>query len=218
MLVAYTQNHCAATDIGGEVRKPFVAGRKRQPRGNFSPSPGDYSGVKRLRICAALAGIAAALALAASPAYAHAALTDSDPADGETLDTAPDTVTLEFSESLDPGSTKLALVGPDGAEIPTDPPQFNANAATLPIALPEPGTYTVSYRLVSEDGHPVDGTISFTSEKASATPPPPAPSTSDSSSAGAGDDGIGWGPVLAIAAGVVVIAAVVVVVVRRTKR
>ncbi|MGH8879762.1 MAG: copper resistance CopC family protein [Stackebrandtia sp.] len=173
--------------------------------------------MKRLRLfAAAAAGAAAALVLSVSPAYAHASLIDSDPSDGETLESAPDTVTLEFSEPLDAPSTHLGLVGPDGTEVPTGTPQVLDNAATLAVSLPDPGTYTVSYRLVSQDGHPIDGSISFTTEQASATLPPPSPSASPSQSAA--DGGIGWGPVLAIAGGALVLIVIAVAVWRRAKR
>jgi methionine-rich copper-binding protein CopC len=110
---------------------------------------------------AALAG--AGLALAASaPAAAHAALTGTDPEDGSTVATAPAEVTATFSEILDGDSTEIAVTGPDGAVVDAGPASFDGDTFTQPMRYTGPGDYTVAYRVISEDGHRVDGALTFT--------------------------------------------------------
>lgn len=188
--------------------------------GNFSAGLDDYLCVNRLRILGgAVLGAALLIGATASPAFAHAALTGSNPADGETVAQAPESITLEFSETLDAPSTQLAVTDKSGADVTTAAPEISDATASVPVWLPEAGEYTVAYRLVSVDGHPIDGSISFTSQKASPSAESPAPkpgsSTTTSSEAEAeSDGGLGWWPV-AGAAAVVVVAVIAVVAWRR---
>ncbi|MEU6250122.1 copper resistance CopC family protein [Glycomyces sp. NPDC047010] len=109
----------------------------------------------------AASGLALALAFAA-PASAHAGLVGTDPEDGAELDTAPASVTATFSENLDGPSTEIAVTGPDGAVIEAGDPVFDGDTFTQPMLYGEPGEYTVAYRVISEDGHRIDGAVSFT--------------------------------------------------------
>lgn len=116
----------------------------------------------------------------AGPALAHTSLIASDPADGAVLTAAPATVTLTFDEPLAAFEPLLTVTGPDGVSYqsgsPTvDGPRLSSPVSTLPVA----GTYTVAYRVVSEDGHPVDGTLSF-QLSAQAVAPAPAPAATSS--------------------------------------
>jgi methionine-rich copper-binding protein CopC len=65
-----------------------------------------------------LATLAALLlaCLAAGPVLGHAELVEADPADGAELATPPTTITLTFSERLDPAKGSFRLLGPDGTE------------------------------------------------------------------------------------------------------
>ncbi|MEU5870300.1 copper resistance CopC family protein [Glycomyces sp. NPDC047369] len=109
----------------------------------------------------AASGLALALAFAA-PASAHAGLVGTDPEDGAALDTAPASVSATFSENLDGPSTEIAVTGPDGAVIDAGDPVFEGDTFTQPMLYAEPGEYTVAYRVISEDGHRIDGAVSFT--------------------------------------------------------
>ena len=97
----------------------------------------------------------------AGPARAHATLLTSDPAQGAVLPEAPEKVRFTFSESV-------AGV-PDGVQV------FDAGGGTVPssaavaedelaVAFPDglgEGTFIVVWRVISEDGHPVSGSLSF---------------------------------------------------------
>lgn len=105
---------------------------------------------------AALAGLLGS----AQTAAAHASLVRTEPAEGAVLAQAPAALRLTFSEPVSP--LTLRLVAPDGASIPLE--TFVLRDATLEIAVPPglaDGTYALSWRVVSEDGHPVGGASVF---------------------------------------------------------
>lgn len=117
---------------------------------------------------------AAALALAlltvvAPAAAAHDQLISTDPPDGAVLDTAPASVGLTFSEDVLDISTTVVVAGPNGS-VPTTPSVDGTTVtATLPGELPD-GAYTVTWRVVSNDGHPVQGSFGFTVQAAGSAP------------------------------------------------
>lgn len=108
-----------------------------------------------------LVAVSACLVLGAPPASAHAALVSTDPGDGVRLKTAPSKVTLEFNEDL-ASPAYVVITAPDGSRVKTG--TVNALGKTV-TAMVEPdnlnGTYSMSYRVVSDDGHPVAGSTTF---------------------------------------------------------
>ncbi|WP_285666191.1 copper resistance CopC family protein [Actinorhabdospora filicis] len=112
-------------------------------------------------ILAALAAAFAFVLVTATPASAHARLLSSDPKDGAALATAPKQAVLEFSERLDAKSTQIAVTDSSGGVVPSSPFTVDGQKLTQPLSLTVAGTYTIGYRLVSEDGHRVDGKLTF---------------------------------------------------------
>lgn len=105
---------------------------------------------------------AAALAwlFLATAALAHASLTATEPRDGAVVPTAPTTLALSFSEPVSP--LALKLVKPDGSAVALE--RFSLRDRTVEIEVPpdlSAGTHALSWRVVSEDGHPVAGSIVF---------------------------------------------------------
>ena len=103
-------------------------------------------------------------------AMAHAALTGASPADNAVLDAAPKTLSLSFSEPVSP--LVLRLVLPSGVASPLR--DFVLRDRTVEITPPaglENGTYVLTWRVVSEDGHPVSGSTIFSIGTPSASPP-----------------------------------------------
>ena len=95
------------------------------------------------------------------PADAHASLVSTDPADGSQVATAPRTVELTFSEDLDTGF--VAVKAPDGSTVETSEPRLSGTRMSADLAEShQSGLYTVAYRVVSVDGHPVTGQFTFT--------------------------------------------------------
>jgi copper transport protein len=95
-----------------------------------------------------------------NPAVAHASLNSADPADGAVLARAPTEFTLIFSEPISP--LLLRLLGPDGRI--TRLTQYQVRGETLVLTLPswiKPGTSILNWRVTSQDGHPIGGSITF---------------------------------------------------------
>jgi len=100
-----------------------------------------------------------AVLAACAPAWAHAALLASDPGDGAVVPSAPAMLTLRFDEPVAPVS--LRLVEPDGAGVMLT---FRLDGAQVLMPMPAGvgnGTYALSWRVISADGHPVGGTTTF---------------------------------------------------------
>jgi copper transport protein len=111
-----------------------------------------------------LAGLLAAIlgVLLASPASAHAELVSSTPANGAQLDQAPATVQMRFTEAVNLIPGGIRLVDDKGTTVRTSEPAVAGHTVTwrMPADLSE-GSYVVSWRVVSSDGHPVAGAFSF---------------------------------------------------------
>ena len=108
----------------------------------------------------ALAGVAGIAT--AAPASAHDRLISSDPEDGATLDEAPAAITLTFSAALLGTGSQLIVTDGQGEEVAAGDPVVDGEVVTasLPGDLPG-GDYTVAWRVVSSDGHPIEGTFGF---------------------------------------------------------
>ncbi len=116
----------------------------------------------------AVVGVILAL-LTASPAFAHAVLVASQPADRAMIPQPPQDITLTFNEPVSP--VALVLVRPDGGSAKMN--DVTTKDQTLTIAVPglANGTHLLSWRVISADGHPVSGTIMFSVGEVSAEPP-----------------------------------------------
>ncbi len=115
--------------------------------------------------------VAAAMTAAfggATAASAHDSLVSSSPADGDTVEALSE-VRLDFSANLlgTDGGNIVIVVGPDGRHYESACAELAGPTLTLPVALGAPGEYSVEWRAVSSDGHPVSGVIPFTSTGAS---------------------------------------------------
>lgn len=123
----------------------------------------------------------------AGTASAHATLIGSDPADGATLQAAPTVVTLTFDDSLENFEPVVTVTGPDGNQYQSGAATINGptlSSAVLPLTAP--GAYTIAYRVVSDDGHPVEGQVRFdlAAPVPSAAAAAPAPSSAATSPVG----------------------------------
>ncbi|MER5861869.1 FixH family protein [Kitasatospora sp. NPDC002040] len=109
----------------------------------------------------------------AGTASAHATLVSTDPANNAVVPTAPGSVTLTFSEGVSLSPDSVRVLGPDGAAVDSgDPGHLDGRAATARVALKSGlanGTYTVAWRAVSEDSHPIGGAYTFSIGAPSAT-------------------------------------------------
>ncbi len=109
----------------------------------------------------AIVALVAAIGLA-GPASAHNVLISSDPADGAVLNSAPATVRLTFDQPVQDFEPVVTVLGADGQRYESGAPQVDSTEVTAAVAaLPGAGDYTIAYRVVSADGHPVQGEIKF---------------------------------------------------------
>ncbi len=111
----------------------------------------------------------------AAPASAHAALRDSDPEDNSVVESAPRDITLTFTESVGLLDDSFRVYSPDNRRVDLGEPQHADGAsdtarAVLPRGL-EDGTYTVAWRVISADSHPVSGAFTFSIGAPSPHPP-----------------------------------------------
>lgn len=113
-------------------------------------------------VVAGLAVVAAGL-VAAPGAHAHDYLVGSSPEQGATVTTPPSEVVLEFNTSIGQQFAQVAVVGQDGSTYQSGDPVVDGATVTQTVdALPDAGDVTISYRVVSSDGHPIGGTVPFT--------------------------------------------------------
>ena len=107
--------------------------------------------------------VAAVVAFAAGPAAAHARLVSATPAPDSTV-AATRTLTLTFSETVEPRFSQVTLQGPDGQPIgvPAFTPSANGKTLTIPLPNLPPGDYRLSWRVISVDTHRTEGRFTFT--------------------------------------------------------
>jgi copper resistance protein C len=125
----------------------------------------------RARVLAVIAAAFFAGALALAPATgvsAHDYLVDSSPAADSVQSTALKDVSLTFDDlvldlSGNGSSSLLQVTGPDGAttHFETGCTSVSGRIVTAPVALGASGTYTVTWQIVSADGHTVSGSYTF---------------------------------------------------------
>jgi copper resistance protein C len=117
------------------------------------------------RVARALALLVALLALVglpALPAAAHAVLLSSSPSAGERVDAVPTEVVLEFNEAVEAEFGQLQVSGPDGQRLDQEPPTAEGTTVTAPLAAATAaGEHTVAFRIISSDGHPVEGQFTY---------------------------------------------------------
>lgn len=114
---------------------------------------------------AAMVGAGVLLVGGATPALAHARLRGSVPAAAATVTGSPATVRLAFTEVVEPGQSQVLVTGPEGRAVAgvrttRDPRDATVLRAALPPRLPR-GTYAVTWRVLSVDGHPVAASFRF---------------------------------------------------------
>ncbi|KUN24440.1 transporter [Streptomyces antibioticus] len=110
----------------------------------------------------------------AGPASAHAALRACDPEDGTVLKSAPRHLTLTFTESVGLLDDSFRVLDPDNRRVRTGEPEHapgrsDTARVTLPAKGLGEGTFTVAWRVVSADSHPVSGAFTFSVGKPSVT-------------------------------------------------
>lgn len=138
--------------------EPAEAGRRRRP---------------------ALASLvtAALLALAvlvggSAPASAHDELTGTTPAEGTSVSVLPPSLELNFSNVPSGLGAQVQVVDESGTDWADGAVQIVDRTATQALRTGAPaGEYTVNWRVVSSDSHPIEGSFVFTAQQGSTTVP-----------------------------------------------
>ena len=99
----------------------------------------------------------------APAASAHDYLVSSTPGEGEQVDVPPTEVALSFNTSVGQQFAQVAVVDADGTTYQVGEPLVDGPTVTQQVTALAPGRdYSISYRVVSSDGHPIGGTVGFT--------------------------------------------------------
>lgn len=110
-----------------------------------------------------------AVGLGAAPVSAHTELVSSSPEGGANVNTLPVSVELIFSEPVGSRGVFVVVTDPVGARVEVGEPEVTDDTVRQATKGRGPaGDYTLVYRVVSSDGHPVSGELSFTVEKGTA--------------------------------------------------
>jgi methionine-rich copper-binding protein CopC len=150
-----------------EHQMPVEPGAPRRRRGLLG---------RPARAVAVLVLAAAGVVAAATGASAHATLRSTTPRAGAVVHAPPATVQLTFSEAV-AAPAYVTVTGPGGrADAGAAQVRGAVVSARLKDGLPA-GRYTVAFRVVSDDGHPVEASYAFQLAAPAASPEAaPAPS------------------------------------------
>jgi methionine-rich copper-binding protein CopC len=160
--------------------------------------------VRRVGLTVVLAG--AALALVAAPASAHSELSSASPPDGSTLTTVPTQIVLTFNENIIAIGNQVSVIDASGALMSDGNPTVVDSTVTQQLKpLIYNGAYSVTYRIVSADGHPVERNLSFTLN----VPSLATPTASASPGATTSSSKLSFGVIALIVGGVFLVAMVI---------
>lgn len=195
------------------------------------------------RLVSVLAVLLAVFLLPVAPAAAHDAVTGTNPEDGQSLDAVPDAIEISFTNTPLSMGSEIQIKDAAGTNWAEGGVEIDGNMAVQPVNPEAPaGEYTVTWRVVSSDSHPIDGSFSFTAtegagassspnpgqtgaessqpEQAAAEPAAPEQPQTDAAQAatGEGDAGVPLSFVIVLALLVIALGLVVVAVVVRRRR
>lgn len=126
---------------------------------------------RRLRLAQALTLGVVLLLARPEAAGAHAELTSTEPASGAQLDSPPAQVVLQFTEAVELAENGVEVLEASGDAIDVaDAEHPGGDRARVVVDLPplDDGAYVVSWRIISEDSHPISGAFTFAVGDASA--------------------------------------------------
>jgi methionine-rich copper-binding protein CopC len=129
---------------------------KTSPKGARRREGSNFAGAAAIAVVLSIAG--------ATSAFAHSFLVDATPSSKEHVAGSPKTIKLRFGGGVEPPYSKITIETPDGkvlgegnSGVPGKPRELTANSPDL-----APGKYIVRYRVLSSDGHIVEGNYEFT--------------------------------------------------------
>ena len=116
----------------------------------------------RTLVVALLGGLVLLVGPGVGVASAHAELLGTTPGAGSVLTQKPTAVVLTFDEPVQAQGATIVVTAPGGSRVAAGAAVLAGSTVRSSIhSLPAAGTYTDAYRVVSDDGHPVEGQFSF---------------------------------------------------------
>ncbi|WP_164716314.1 copper resistance CopC/CopD family protein [Paenibacillus whitsoniae] len=99
----------------------------------------------------------------AKPGYAHSTLVDASPPANSSLTESPDHIRLLFNERLEKELFEIKVLDKNGRPTTKQAAEMSLDQKEISLQLPtlSEGIYTVSYKIISADGHPVKGSYVF---------------------------------------------------------
>jgi copper transport protein len=99
----------------------------------------------------------------ATPAWGHAMLVETSPADGARLDESPGVIRLVFNEPVDVPVAAVRVFDATGERVDGGDAGHGSDPAEVVVTVPgQPdGAYVVTWRATSADGHPVRGAFVY---------------------------------------------------------
>ncbi|HEY7563900.1 MAG TPA: copper resistance protein CopC [Acidimicrobiia bacterium] len=120
--------------------------------------------VAAVRLTIGTAACLATLLLPAMAASAHAQLVSTTPTDGETVAASPEQIELDFSETVSVPMDGIRLFDHSATRVSTGLAERSGDGSTVVLPVTGQlgmGTYVVTWRVVSADGHPINGAFVF---------------------------------------------------------
>jgi copper resistance protein C len=101
------------------------------------------------------------ISFATDPAAAHAFLDHAEPRVGNTVPTAPRQITLWFTQKLEPAFSTITVTNDAGQRVDTGKARVSGSQMSISLRSGGPGTYHVTWRVLSVDTHTTDGAFTF---------------------------------------------------------
>ena len=102
-----------------------------------------------------------ALPLAVTAAQARGMLDHADPTWGSTMASAPDEVTLSFTENLEAAFSSVTVTNGSGTRVDQGKPQVSGSTMSVALRSIGPGIYLVRWHALSVDTHKSEGNFTF---------------------------------------------------------
>jgi copper resistance protein C len=100
-------------------------------------------------------------ALGTTGAWAHAHLDHANPAAGSTVPTAPQEITLWFTQNLEAVFSTVEVFDGSGGRVDEGKPSISGNTMRVGLKALSPGTYRVHWNALSVDTHTTQGSFIF---------------------------------------------------------
>jgi len=101
------------------------------------------------------------LLLTAGEASAHAMLDHAEPRVGNKVATAPREVTLWFTQKLEPAFSTIEVTDSAGKRVDGGKTRVSGSQMSVSLRAAGPGTYHVTWRVLSVDTHRTQGDFTF---------------------------------------------------------